>query len=360
MRSLLALFIAGLLLAASPSGQGAEAPARVKADPEQALWIGVRGNRLVDGKGRVVRLLGVNRSGTEYTCQQGYGFFDGPSDVASIQRMKSWRINAVRVPLNETCWLGINRIDPELGGDPYRRAIRGWVERLGRAGLYVILDLQRAAPGDQQATGIIPMPDADHAPDFWRSVAAEYRDDRAVLFDLYNEPHDVDWLCWKRGCEISGEHVGGYRAVGMRQLVAAVRSTGAEQPLLLGGIEWSRNLDQWLEYLPHDPLDSLVASNHTYDFSACFEICRADLARIARSHPVVTGELGEADCRHGYIDDYMAWADAHGASYLGWAWNAHDGWTCSGGPTLIRNFDGAPTGFGVGLRDHLRALARGG
>lgn len=233
----------------------------------------------------MVRLLGVNRSGTEYTCQQGYGFFDGPSDVASIRRMKSWRINAVRVPLNETCWLGINGIDPELGGDAYRREIRGWVTRLEQAGLYVILDLQRAAPGDQQATGIIPMPDADHAPAFWRSVATEYREDRAVLFDLYNEPHDVDWRCWKRGCTLSGEHVGSYRAAGMRQLVAAVRSTGAEQPLLLGGIEWSRNLDRWLEFLPHDPLDSLVASNHTYDFSTCFEACRADLAEIARSHP---------------------------------------------------------------------------
>lgn len=72
----------------------------------------------------------------------------------------------------------------------------------------------------------------------------------------------------------------------------------------------------------------------------------------------MTGELGEADCRHGYIDDYMAWADRHGVSYLGWTWNAHDGWTCRGGPTLIRDFDGTPTGFGIGFRDHLRALAR--
>lgn len=46
-------------------------------------WIGVRGNHLVNGAGHTVRLLGVNRSGTEYSCQQGYGFFDGPSDMAS-------------------------------------------------------------------------------------------------------------------------------------------------------------------------------------------------------------------------------------------------------------------------------------
>lgn len=323
---------------------------------QAAPWIGVRDNHLVDGKGKTVRLLGMNRSGTEYSCQQGYGFFDGPSDAASIRVMQSWHINAVRVPLNETCWLGINGIDAALGGESYRRTIRAWVGRLEAAGLYVILDLHVAAPGGLRATGIIPMADADHAPEFWRGVAAEYRDDRAVLFDLYNEPHDVGWGCWERGCTIHDDRVGSYRTAGMAELVAAVRSTGAEQPLLLGGVAWARNLDRWLAHLPPDPLDSLVASNHTYDFAACFRACRADLARIARHHPVVTGELGEGDCRHGYIDDYMPWADRHGISYLGWTWNAHGGWTCRSGPALIRDFDGTPTGFGIGFREHLRRL----
>lgn len=306
----------------------------------------------------MIRLLGVARSGTEYSCQQGYGFFDGPSDAASIRVMKSWRINAVRVPLNETCWLGINGIAPTLGGDRYQAAIRAWVSRLERAGLYVILDLHVAAPGAFQATGIIPMADADHAANFWRSVATAYRDDRAVLFDLYNEPHYVGWRCWEWGCHIHDRRVGTYRAAGMRELVAAVRSTGAPQPLLLGGVGWARDLDGWLAHLPPDPLDSLVASNHTYNFAACYSTCRADLARIARRHPVVTGEMGEGDCRHGYIDPYMRWADRHGVSYVGWTWNAHGGWTCRNGPTLIRNYDGTPTGFGIGLREHLRAIRR--
>jgi endoglucanase len=320
-------------------------------------WIGVDGQRLVDGRGHAVRLLGVNRSGTEYSCQQGYGFFDGPSSTASIRVMKSWHINAVRVPLNETCWLGINGIDPRFGGEAYQSVIAAWVGRLERAGLYVVLDLHVAAPGELQATGIIPMADADHAPDFWRSVASFFRDDRGLLFDLYNEPHDIGWRCWEHGCLVHDKRAGTYRAAGMRELVAAVRSTWAQQPLLLGGIGWSRNFDQWLAHLPPDPAHAEVASNHSYDFAACFRACRRDLARIGRRHPVVTGELGEGDCRHRYIDDYMRWADRHRVSYLGWAWDAHGGWTCRGGPTLIRDYDGTPTGFGIGFREHLRALA---
>jgi endoglucanase len=336
-----------VLLVAATAGSAAAKP-----------WIGVEGNRLVDAAGKPVRLLGVSRSGSEYQCQQGYGFFDGPSDGASVEAMASWHINAVRLPLNETCWLGINGIDPGLGGAAYRAAIHEYVEELEAAGLYVVLDLHVAAPGGHQATSIIPMADADHAPAFWRSVAAAYRDDRSVLFDLYNEPHDVGWGCWEHGCRLEDEHFGRYRATGMRQLVAAVRSTGAEQPVLLGGVGWARNLDQWLAHLPPDPAQAEVASNHTYDFATCFEICRSDLERIAAKHPVVTGEMGEGDCGHAYIDDYMSWADRHHVSYLAWAWDTHGGWTCRSGPSLITAYDGTPTAFGIGFRNHLRALVR--
>lgn len=323
-------------------------------------WIGVQGNQLVDRAGNPVRLLGVNKSGTEYQCTRDSGFFEGPYDRASIEAMQRWRINVVRVPLNETCWLGINWTPEALGGQNYRDAIRAYVQRLENAGLYVILDLHWAAPRTYPAAGIIPMPDAEHAPDFWRSVATEYRDDRSVIFDLYNEPRPgVPWPCWESGCEIEDAWVGLYPATGMTQLVEVVRSTGAQQPLMLGGIDWSRNLSGWLAHLPDDPANALVASNHTYDFSICKKGCRATLEHIAQTHPVVTGELGEGDCRHRYIDGYMPWADRHGISYLGWAWNIGNGWTCKGGPSLIRNYAGQPSAFGIGLREHLRELATG-
>jgi endoglucanase len=78
---------------------------------------------------------------------------------------------------------------------------------------------------------------------------------------------------------------------------------------------------------------------------------RADRPVAARV-PVVTGELGEDDCAHGFIDEYMGWADAHGVSYLGWAWNV---WDCKTGPALITDYAGTPTPYRVGLRDHLAA-----
>lgn len=348
MRLRIACPAALLLLALLPSLASGAAP-----------WIGVRANHLVDRNGDVVRLLGVNRSSADYECVEGDRVFEGATDWASIEAMKSWRINAVRLPLNESCWLGINGVDPSLSGVPYRTAIREYVQALEQAGLYVILDLHWAAPGRNQATGLIPLPDAEHAPAFWTSVATEYREDRSVLFDLFNEPHDASWECWAAPCSTYDSWFGWYDSTGLPQLLEAVRSTGARQPVLLSGLDWARDLRGWLAHRPVDPAGALVASVHTYDYAACYGSCRVALVRIAKHFPVVISELGETDCRRRYVDPYMRWADRHGISYLGWAWDIGPRWTCEGGPTLIRDASGAPTRYGVGLRRHLRELAAG-
>ncbi len=338
----------------------------LSASAASARDLRIRDNHLVDGKGKVLRLRGVNRSGAEYACIQGWGFFDGPTDRRSIRVMKSWHINAVRVPLNEDCWLGINGVKPEFGGEAYRQAIEAFVARLNRAGLYAILDLHVAAPGADKAVGIIPLPDADHAPDFWRSVAATFASNHSLAFDLYNEPHDVDWGCWLRGCQLAAGGDGSqqhpaYRAAGMQELVDAVRSAGARQPVMAGGLGYSRDLDGWLAHRPVDPAGQLAASEHNYGrLAPCGPPCKRAIVAVARVNPVIVGELGETDCRHAYIDRWMPWADRHGISYLGWTWDAvaPGSWTCGGGPSLIENYEGKPTPFGIGFRDHLRALAR--
>lgn len=344
------------LLASFVLALGALAPAGASAAPHP--WIGVKGNHLVDGEGNVVRLLGVNRSSLEYSCVEEERLFEGPADWASVQAMKSWHINAVRLPLNESCWLGTGGVDPSLSGANYRNFVHEYVDELERAGLYVILDLHWAAPGRHLATGLLPLPDAEHAPEFWRSVATEYREDRSVLFDVFNEPHDVGWECWRSPCTVTDKWFGPYQAASLPELLAAVRSTGAQQPVLLGGLDWARELRGWLDMRPADPAHALVAANHTYDFSRCEGACRKALANIARHVPVVTAELGEGDCRDQYINPYMRFADRHGISYLGWTWNTGGRWDCEGGPSLIRDWEGHPTPFGKGFREHLRRLAK--
>jgi hypothetical protein len=323
----------------------------------------------VNAAGSPVVLHGVNRSGTEYMCVQGYGIFDGPVDAAAIAAIKSWKVNAVRVPLNEDCWLGQSNVNAAYGGANYRAAIKGWVDSLRNAGLTPIVEMHwsrglytgnSSGCTDVNATCQKPMPGANAVP-FWTSVAETFKGTRSVVFDLFNEPYAdrsesslaQGWLCWRDGgsaCPGTG-----YQVSGMQTLVNTVRATGATNVILLGGLAYSNDLGQWLAHKPTDPTGNLGAAWHVYNFNTCSTAACWDstLAPVAAQVPLIAGEIGENTCGHAFIDQVMSWLDSKKISYLGWTWNT---WNCSSGPALITSYDGTPTGFGVGFRDHLLSL----
>src|SRR6266576_3024236 len=111
------------------------------------LTVRVVGNHLVNAQGATLQLRGVNRSGTQYACMEGWGIFDGPSDQASVDAMASWKMNAVRVNGNEDCALGINGVPTAYAGANYINALKAYIAKLHAAGIYVILDLHHNAPG---------------------------------------------------------------------------------------------------------------------------------------------------------------------------------------------------------------------
>ncbi len=319
----------------------------------------VQGNQLVDSAGHALRLRGVNRSGTEYACAQGWGIFDGPSDSASLQAIRSWGANVVRVPLNETCWLSINGVNPAYSGSNYRRAISDFVGLLNRSGLLVILELHWSAADTAKALGQAAMPNRDHTPEFWYQVAAAYKGNNHVVFDLFNEPFPDDnsdtpeaWRCWRDGGTCRGMT---FQAAGMQQLVDTVRSTGASNVIMLGGVQYSSRLSSWLAYRPTDPLGNLAASWHIYNFSWCnTQTCwDGDAAPVAQQVPLVLGELGQdnfATSGNGFVNSLMDWMDARQGSYLAWVW---DVW---GSPLdLITSYDGTPTPYGQTFRTRFTA-----
>jgi hypothetical protein len=309
----------------------------------------VRGDHLSTLQGVSVVLRGVNLSGSEFRCTRGDGIFEGPDVATLVTALSSWNVNAVRMPLNESCWLGDGRLSAATSGSAYRNAIVKRVTQLRAHGWYVIVDLHWSAIGSAIATGIAPMPHAERAPLFWSSVATAFQGDRGVLFDLYNEPHITHlqgaeaWRCWRDGCTINGQIV-----AGMRALVDAVRRSGARNVVLASGLDWANDLSLWASYRPQD--DQLAAGFHTYNFnkcntSACWNLLPSD-------GPVVITELGENDCASAFARGAIAWARGKGASVFAWTWNR---WDCKQGPALIEQWDGTPTPYGHGVRDALRA-----
>jgi hypothetical protein len=323
---------------------GADCPDAFDPDlaEEQAVPRGFRvvGNRIEDAEGEPVVLRGVNRSGSEYECTKGTGFFDGAVNEDAVRAMARWKINAVRVPLNESCWLSIGDSDSEVMGDNYQRAIRTYVDSLQRYGLIPILELHWAAPGNAVATRQLPMPNADHSEDFWADVAETFLDDDAVILEPYNEPYpdrssdeDAAWECWRDGCEECSDWDWGtrqcnetYEAVGMQALVDAIRATGSEHLILLGGVRYSNALSGWLEHKPSDPLNNLAPAWHIYNFNACsHEDCWNDAPlRISEEFPIVVTELGQNDCEEKeFVGPLVEWLEAHEIGYLAWTWNAY-------------------------------------
>jgi len=320
-------------------------------------YLHVSGNRIVDENGSTVRLRGVNRAGSEYACVQGWGFFDGPTSYDSLNYIRNWGVNLIRVPLNEDCWLNLNGVNPAYSGTNYQNAIRTWVNTILGSGMNVILELHWAAPGSQMATGQLPMPNKDHSYTFWDSVANAYKNDTRVIFELYNEPYPdnnnwdstAGWTCWRDGGWCNGFS---YEAAGMQGLVTTVRNTGATNVILLGGLAYSNSLAQWLQYKPYDPTGNLGAAWHSYNFNYCnAQWCWDSYIKpVAQTVPVVATEIGENDCNHQYIDALMSYMDGLGMNYLGWTWNT---WDCASGPALISDYYGTATNFGIGFKNHL-------
>jgi endoglucanase len=336
----------------------------------------VSGNKLVNAGGQQVILRGINRSGGEYACVNGTGVFDGEMDQAAISAMKSWGVNAVRMPLNEACWNGESYVNSQFAGANYVNTIKSEVSLMNSNGLDVILDLHwtdGAYSGNSagncgshnpaQAFCQKPMPDAAQAIPFWTSVATAFKGNNAVIFDLFNEPFasradnnnsTEGWQCWATGSPCTGIN---YPVAGMQQMINAVRGAGAGNVIMLGGEEYSNDLTSWLANEPKDPNNNLVASWHSYNFNTCSsQSCwTSQVAPVIAQVPVIAGEIGENDCAGSYINPLTTWLDSQNTSYLAWAWNAD--FDCSSGPGLVTDYvPGTPTNYGAAYKAHLASL----
>lgn len=365
--------------------------------PSGNLAIRVQGSHLVDASGGIVQLRGVNYSGFESVAIQGWN----PGDPSGAQAgkaggpkwsaIKSWKANAVRIPMNEASWLGYTCTDtsgvvrdPDPGGN-YRSSLKTQVDQATAAGLYVILDLHWTAPGTACPMLQTQMADADHSLAFWTSVAGMFKAYPSVMFELFNEPFlnfDFSGDPWSYMMKGTNGSFSGFPATSgsgawkdvkkpwaiasYQAMINAVRATGATNVVLVGGTSYSQELGGWLANKPNDPLNQMAAAWHPYrQFNSAWDYPYPNFypevfthARniLAAGIPLVMTEVGgqnTAGTRGSPIVTTMTnFADDNGASVLGWCW---DVW---GEPenVLIKDVDGTPTdGYGQVMRNWMLA-----
>lgn len=168
-------------------------------------------NAIIDGDGRSLELTGVNIASVDAAKDQTILF--------KVIRRR-WNMNAVRIPVSVSRW--------RRDGDSYLSMVGRTVEAANEASLAVILVAR-----DEEAS----LPSSDMV-NFWQAAAGRLRTHTRVIFDLFDKPSAAsiqgrsptgrtaaEWEVWLNG----GRTTDGQTVIGMRQLVEAVRSVGADQ-----------------------------------------------------------------------------------------------------------------------------------
>lgn len=333
------------------------------ADWAAPLPLKVAGTQILNSRGETVRLRGVNVASLEWTSD-GQGHVLRTVAVA----LNEWHANTIRLPLSQDRWFGHGPEQTD-GGMAYRALVRQIVDYCRTNESYVILDLHWSDCNEWgRNIGQHSMPDTNSLA-FWRDFAPVFANDPAVLYDLYNEPHDVSWDVWVNGGLVTDKPNGHlaaappktFEAVGMQTLLEAVRTAGARNVVIAGGLDWAYDFSGILEgrQLTDHGGNGIIYANHCYDNKHdSVDAWIAKMEAASAKLPVIVSEFGgssgpsEQVPTDNWLLHVMHSLDSHHWSWI--AWDLHTG----AEPTLISDWNYTPTpDYGVYVKQALAGEA---
>jgi hypothetical protein len=193
--------------------------------------------------------------------------------------------------------------------------------------MVALINLHFSSIGPCGPAGLTPMADSPGAVTFWQAIASRYQNNALVAFDLFNEPN-VSQSVWLDGglFAANGQAV---QAAGMQQLYDTVRGTGAQNLVVISG----------LDFADHPPTTRVGGVNiaygaHAYQCStapppSCTTPRPYDAAvpldhwvNFAKTTPVIVTEFGWPNGDSGaYNTNVIDFAEAHGWGWSGFAWD---------------------------------------
>lgn len=280
------------------------------------------GNQVVQADGQAITLRGTVSDWLDWHASAPAG---SPLDDTSVAHMKQWGDNVVRVLLSENYWDS----NDCLYSPGYAAAVDQVVNSITSRGMVALLSLHNNGRTPCEASNQRRMADSPGSITFWQSVAARYRSDPLVAFDLYNEPHGLTWDQWLNGGTLTDADGVTWQAAGMQQMYRAVRQTGATNLVFVSGNSWADNAPPAADLVAGD---NIVYAAHAYTCPvyappACTYPDPTSVpsfltawAPLTATEPVMVTEFG--------------WPDGGGSAYtqavIDWAESMHVGWTSYG------------------------------
>ena len=292
-----------------------------------------------------MRLRGANRSGLEYCSPVGEGSLSGAHfSENEFSAMAAWGFNAIRLPINQHWTLA-----SDDGPASYRAAIDWVIGHAAQQGLYTILDLQwidahqqRGQTSDGKANFVPPLPNLDSIA-LWELLAQRYASEPAVLYDIFNEPHDAlaNDLFPMQGIRADRSVFPlQHRRVTPEEWVpwalhmtTAIRERAPNAVIFVSGVDWGYDLRS----LPSSALKDVVYSSHVYPTKKLS--WERAFGNVARTHPVFIAELGGTHVDLDWGAELLRYLDKRSLGWAAWSWIDHPRLT-----TDLISFD--PTPFG--------------
>jgi len=209
----------------------------------------------------------------------------------------------------------------------------------------IILDLHWTENGHQN-----PMAN-EQSLQFWHEVARDYKNFGTVLFELFNEPYGISQDTWLKGDN---------NYVGYQQLYDAVRAEGANNIVIINGLDYAYDLSFVNDNFKITGFN-IVYGSHPYndkgygtgpDFDSNFQ-------GIIHSAPLIFTEFGADQMRYFDTDNryqtvyqrILDYTNENHISYTGWAW-----WVEPNNPAfpaLISDWAGTPLNGGQQIFDDI-------